>query len=81
MGNRNLSASQTHQTITATLELPVPIGDYCLATGASAAADCAFLSVRTISACRCLVFQEDVEITEDFEIIKCTKCKEAKVKI
>ncbi len=75
------SAPKTHQTITATLELSVPIGDYCMVPGASAAADCAFLSVRTISACRCLVFHEDVEITEDFEVIKCTKCKEAKVKI
>lgn len=74
--------TKTHQTITATLELSVPIGDYCLTPGTpSATADCIFLSVKTISACRCLVFHEDVEITEDFEVIKCTKCKEAKVKI
>ena len=75
------STPKTHQTIIPIIEISVPIGDYCMVPGASAAADCIFLQVKIISACRCLVFHEDVEITEDFEVIKCTKCKEAKVKI
>ena len=74
------SPTKTHQTITATLELSVPVGDYCLDYSNSRRGNysCWHLSVH---ARYCEIFEEDLKMEGEVRVIKCTKCKEAKVKI
>jgi len=74
------STPKTHQTITAMLELSVPIGDYCLTTGRSLQEECEHL-LSPFGQPRCFLFRTRLEITDTMGVIKCAKCKEAKVKI
>lgn len=77
------STPKTHQTITATLELSVPIGDYCFdySPGRISNMGCWHLSGHSADTLHCEFFEEDLKMEGGVKVTKCTKCKEAKVKI
>lgn len=75
--------TKTHQTITVTSELSVPVGDYCLDYSLSrkSKSGCWHLSGHSADTLFCEFFEEDLKMEGESKVIKCTKCKEAKVKI
>ena len=77
------SPTKTHQTITATLELSVPIGDYCFDYSSDRASNrgCWHLNEHSADTLFCEIFEEDLKMEGEVRVIKCAKCKEAKVKI
>ena len=76
------SPTKTHQTITATLELSVPVGDYCCDYSTTRKGNsCWHLSGNVIDEMYCEIFEEDLKTEGKSKVIKCAKCKEAKVKI
>jgi len=77
------SHPKTHQTITAMLELSVPIGDYCCDYSPSRVSNrgCWHLNEQRADTPFCEIFEEDLKMEGESKVTKCTKCKEAKVKI
>lgn len=76
MDTQSQSQSQTHQIISASLELSVPIGNYCLDK-----AECRFLISGGFRH-NCMIFGgAPLTVTPDWQVTKCDACKEAKVKI
>lgn len=73
---------KTHQTITATLELSVPVGAYCIdySTGRISNNSCWHLSGHSADKMYCEIFEADLKMEGGDKVIKCSKCKEAKVK-
>jgi len=77
------SPPKTQQTITAIIEIPVPIGDYCFdySPTNSIGYSCWHLSGNVLEEMHCEIFGENLKTGGEQKITKCTKCKEAKVKI
>ena len=77
------STPKTHQTITAIVEISVPIGDYCYdySPTSSRGNSCWHLSGSVLDEMHCEIFGEDLKLKNKTKLIKCTKCKEAEVKI